>query len=244
MNKKITLVATPIGNLQDMSLRAIETLKNSDIILCEDTRNSSILLNFYQIDNANLVSYHKFNETKMLEKIEQWLNLDKNISIISDAGMPLISDPGHILVNWCHNNNIEVDAIGGGSAIINAFVLSGFPIPFVFKGFFDSRVSKIQNQIANLEYDNSYIFFVSPHKLLEVLKQIDFVYKDELKVFLVKELTKKFQKYFLGSAKQILDQIGSSFKGEYTIILCKPSKIKSKIKINKYQNYSKTNKTM
>lgn len=240
MNKKITLVATPIGNLQDISLRAIETLKNSDIILCEDTRNSSILLKFYKIDNVKLASYHKFNETKMLEKIEQWLNSNNNISVISDAGMPLISDPGHTLVNWCHNNNIEVDVIGGGSAVINAFALSGFPIPFIFKGFFDSRISKIQNQIADLNYDTSYIFFVSPHKLLEVLKQIDLKYQDEVKIFLVKELTKKFQKYFLGTAKQVIESIGENFKGEYTIILQKPTKPKSKVKVNKYQNHSKT----
>ena len=138
IKKGLYLVSTPIGNLGDITYRAIEILKNSNFILCEDTRISKILLNKFQI-RSELISYHKFNEKKNLSKIIQLLNQGSIISLISDAGTPSISDPGNILVNECIENNIDVIPIPGPSAAISAVSVSGFSEKFFFYGFFPDK---------------------------------------------------------------------------------------------------------
>ena len=135
LKKGLYLVSTPIGNLQDITLRAIQVLNNSDYILCEDTRNSKKLLKNYSI-HSKLVSYHKFNERRMLSKIIEILNKGSIVSLISDAGTPTISDPGNILINECNKNNIDIIPLPGPSAVITAVSMSGFSNKFIFYGFY------------------------------------------------------------------------------------------------------------
>ncbi|CAT05067.1 Ribosomal RNA small subunit methyltransferase I [Mesomycoplasma conjunctivae] len=236
MTKKITLVSTPIGNLKDISLRALDTLRDSDIILCEDTRVSQKLLNHYQINNKKLISYHKFNEYKMLDLIDNYLNQGLQICLISDAGVPTISDPGQILVNWAHENDIEVDIIPGANALISAFALSGYKGSFYFGGFLDSKKQQIIKQISLLDPKVSYIFYISPFKLVYTLEIIRDLYGEEIDIFLIKEITKIYQKYYRGTPDKILNNL-SAPKGEFTIIL--KLKEKKSIKKNKYEQFSK-----
>ncbi|ADM21578.1 16S rRNA (cytidine(1402)-2'-O)-methyltransferase [Mesomycoplasma hyorhinis] len=237
--KKISIVSTPIGNLKDITLRALEILKDADVILCEDTRVSSKLLNHYQISNKHLISYHKFNEYKSLSKISLLLEQDKKIALISDAGTPLISDPGQILVEYCHNNSINLEVIPGPSAVTSAFALSGFNLPFIFIGFLKETSSQRVKQLEQFLPDISYVFFVSPYKLIATLEDIEKVFKNEAKLFLIKEMTKIHERYFLGSATDIKQALGENVKGEFTLVLRLESEIKLKVKKNKYEKYSK-----
>ena len=162
LKKGLYLVPTPIGNLGDITLRAIEILKKSDLILCEDTRVSKKLLDKFQI-NADLISNHKFNETKNLTKIIQILKDDKLVSIISDAGTPGISDPGSILINECVKQNINIIPLPGASAVTTAVSISGFGGKYLFYGFFPEKEKMIiyeLEKLSNLEF--CLVFFVSP----------------------------------------------------------------------------------
>lgn len=233
--KKISIVSTPIGNLKDITLRALEILKDADVILCEDTRVSSKLLNHYQISNKHLISYHKFNEYKSLSKISLLLEQDKKIALISDAGTPLISDPGQILVEYCHNNFINLEVIPGPSAVTSAFALSGFNLPFIFIGFLKETSSQRVKQLEQFLPDISYVLY----KLIATLEDIEKVFKNEAKLFLIKEMTKIHERYFLGSATDIKQALGENVKGEFTLVLRLESEIKLKVKKNKYEKYSK-----
>ena len=158
------VVSTPLGNLKDITLRALEILKRSDFILCEDTRISKKLIEKYQI-NTKLISNHKFNEKKNISRVIQQLNSGKIISLISDAGTPCISDPGSILVNECINNDIKIFPIPGPSAVATAVSISGFSDKFLFYGFFPEKKDRLSSELKKLsELDNSLVFFVSPKK--------------------------------------------------------------------------------
>lgn len=237
--KKISIVSTPIGNLKDITLRALEVLNNSDIILCEDTRVSIKLLNYYKIKNKTLISYHKFNEYKSLEQISSFLEQGKKIALISDAGTPLISDPGQILVKYCHANSIGLEIIPGASAVISSFALSGFDLPFSFVGFLKETSSQRVKQLQQFLQDVSYIFFVSPYKLIPTLIDIEKVFENKAKLFLIKEMTKIHEKYLFGTANQVKEALGESIKGEFTLVLRIVSDVKLKVKKNKYEKYSK-----
>ena len=184
------LVSTPIGNLKDITLRAIETLKKSSYILCEDTRVSKNLLDRYEI-KSRMISNHKFNETKNLNKIISLLKSGKIISLISDAGTPGISDPGSILVNECIRNDIKVTSIPGPSAVATAVSISGFSEKFIFYGFLPEKkqaLSSVFNKISN--FDETCVFFISPKKVNKIIP--------ELKKTLVEEescFVEKYQKY-------------------------------------------------
>ncbi|MBG0730984.1 16S rRNA (cytidine(1402)-2'-O)-methyltransferase [Mycoplasma sp. 'Moose RK'] len=236
---KITIISTPIGNLKDISLRAIEILRSTNLIFCEDTRVSKKLLNYLQIYDKKLISYHKFNEKSSINKISAFLDEGKEIVLISDAGAPSISDPGQFLVSWAHEKGIEVDFIPGPSAFVSAFVLSGFDFPLVFMGFFDSRKQQIIKQISNFEEYFSYIFYVSPYKLVQILKIIQEKYDENIEIFLVKEMTKIYQKYYLGTPNQILEQLQNIPKGEFTMVLRLKNSRNERKKQNKYQKFSK-----
>ena len=161
------LVSSPIGNLKDITLRAIETLKRSSYILCEDTRVSRNLLDRYEI-KSQLVSNHKFNESKNLNKIINLLKSGKIISLISDAGTPSISDPGAILVNECVKNNIKIIPVPGPSAVATAVSISGFSEKFFFYGFLPDKKQNLSNELKKFsKFDSSLVFFVSPKKLIE-----------------------------------------------------------------------------
>jgi len=213
------LVSTPIGNLSDITLRAIEVLRQSDIILCEDTRVSKKLLDHYQI-NKTLFSYHKFNEKKLLEKIIQYLDDEKIISLISDAGTPLISDPGRILVNELYKKKIKITPIPGPSAASTAYSLSGFSDSFYFVGFLPKKTGdrkKILNNLKNLE--TSLVFFISGRDIEKIFYEFQSFFGNQ-QVLIAKELTKIHETIVRGNLSMIVEDIRSlNFKGEFTVVL-------------------------
>ena len=215
--KSLYLVSTPIGNLNDISLRAIETLKRSDYILCEDTRISKNLLEKYQI-KSNLIANHKFNEKRNVVKIIKLINQGSLISLISDAGTPGISDPGSILVNECIKNNINIIPIPGASAVISAVSISGFSEKFFFYGFFPEKDKILKEDLENLsKLNSSIVFFISPKK---INKNIPLIKKNFIgrKILICREMTKFYEEYKRSKVED-LEPLKSDLKGELTIVI-------------------------
>ena len=215
--KSLYLVSTPIGNLNDISLRAIETLKRSDYILCEDTRISKNLLEKYQI-KSNLIANHKFNEKRNVVKIIKLINQGSLISLISDAGTPGISDPGSILVNECIKNNINIIPIPGASAVISAVSISGFSEKFFFYGFFPEKDKILKEDLENLsKLNSSIVFFISPKK---INKNILLIKKNFIgrKILICREMTKFYEEYKRSKVED-LEPLKSNLKGELTIVI-------------------------
>ena len=220
------VVSTPIGNLQDITLRAIYILKNSELILCEDTRTSIKLLKKFNI-NTKMISYHKFNEKKRLGKIIQLIKNNKIVSLISDAGTPVISDPGMILIKECIKNNIALHPIPGPSAVTSALSVSGFDEKFLFYGFLPNSESQIKNEIKNLcDFPYSIIFFVSSNKINKVIK-IFKIFFSERKIMIAKEMTKIYES-FIRSDVNSLDISKYNLKGELTVAVSNKFNIKKK----------------
>lgn len=230
------VVATPIGNLNDMTKRAIETLKEVDIILCEDTRTSMKLLNNFNIKNK-LMSYHKYNEQEQTKNIIKLLKQDKNIAIITDAGTPCISDPGYILVKEARENNITVIPIGGISALITALSASGIETDkFTFQGFFPRETKEKTKLLEELNKTTIkvHIFYESPKRIIKTLEYLKNNLEIE-KISIFKELTKLHEKNYYGSLEEVLNKLQNEEKtnqGEYTFI------IKTKQKQEKEKNIS------
>ena len=215
------IVATPIGNLKDITFRAVETLKAVDYIICEDTRTSLTLLNAYDIKKP-LFSYHKFNEKEKVDKIILDLKEGKEIALISDAGMPCVSDPGNILVNACIENEIEYTCVSGASALINAFVLSGHSAPFTFIGFLPDKKSEMKKLLEDFKSSKStLIFYVSPHSLEKTIADLYEILGDR-EFTAVREISKKFEEVVAGTLKEGYKGV---IKGEF-VLLIKPSKEK------------------
>ena len=215
--KGLYLVSTPIGNLGDITLRAIDILKNSDYILCEDTRNSKILLKKYQI-NSKLIPNHKFNEKKNLVKIIQLLKKGVIISLISDAGTPGVSDPGAILVNECIKNNIEVFPLPGPSSIISAVSISGFSEKFFFYGFFPEKNKLLIDDLSNLsKLKSSIVFFVSPKKINRIIPHLKKNFSGR-RILICREMTKYFEE-FIRAEIDTLETFDYTVKGELTIVI-------------------------
>ena len=215
--KSLYLVSTPIGNLNDISLRAIETLKRSDYILCEDTRISKNLLEKYQI-KSNLIANHKFNEKRNVVKIIKLINQGSLISLISDAGTPGISDPRSILVNECIKNNINIIPIPGASAVISAVSISGFSEKFFFYGFFPEKDKILKEDLENLsKLNSSIVFFISPKK---INKNIPLIKKNFIgrKILICREMTKFYEEYKRSKVED-LEPLKSNLKGELTIVI-------------------------
>lgn len=215
---KLYLVATPIGNLEDITFRAINTLKMVDIIYCEDTRTSLKLLNHYDI-KAPLHSYHLFNENEISNKIINNINEGKNVAIISDAGMPVISDPGWVAVNEAIKNDVEVVIVPGVSAGITALVGSGLnSYQYYFAGFFNSKKTKREKELEKLvKREETIVFYESPHRIEETLRIIDKLYQDR-QIVIARELTKKHEEYLRGTAKEMLEVI-DTIKGELVVLI-------------------------
>lgn len=208
-------VATPIGNLKDISQRAIETLKLSDLILCEDTRTSQTFLNAYDIKKP-LESFHKFNFKQMTPKVIEWLKQGKTISLITDAGTPCISDPGSELIEELKNNKLEYSIIPGACAFVNAFCLSGFDMPFTFFGFLPENKKDKKSKLISLKnYDGSLIFYSAPHNLVEDLKSL-YEMLGEREVCIVRELTKLHEEVYFMNLK---DEYPKEPRGEYVVII-------------------------
>ena len=217
-------VATPIGNMGDISFRAIKILQNSDLILCEDTRVTKKILQKFEI-NKKLISNHKFNENKNLAKVIEILKKNKIVSLVSDAGTPTISDPGRILIKECEKNEIEVFPIPGASALSAAISISGFSDNFYFCGFLpekQNQIKKLFNKLLSLE--SSIVFFISPNKLE---KRIDDIKEFFLKrdIIICREITKYHEEYIRTPVKE-LSNINFSRKGEITVVISETKKEK------------------
>lgn len=208
-------VATPIGNLKDISLRAIEVLNNVDLILCEDTRTSLTFLNSIDVKKP-LESFHKFNYKQATPKVIQELLNGKNIALITDAGTPCISDPGSELIEKFNENNIKYTIIPGACAFVNAFALSGFKTPLTFIGFLPNSKKEIKSLLEEVRsYKSTLIFYISPHSLKQDIETL-YQYLGDRKVCSVRELTKKFEEieYF-----NLKDGYSKQPKGEYVLII-------------------------
>jgi 16S rRNA (cytidine1402-2'-O)-methyltransferase len=235
------IVSTPIGNLDDITLRALEVLKKSDIILCEDTRRSIKLLSHYKI-KKRLISYHKFNEKKQLVSIIKYFNEGKILSLISDAGTPLLSDPGRLLVNQCIENSIGVIPIPGPSSITSALSVSGFSDKFLFYGFLpktENELEKVLSTVSKSEFTQ--IFFIPSKKLNFYIKGFKKFFSGR-KILIAKEIT-KIHEAFIREQIDELKIFKNTIKGELTVIISenntKFKKFDEEKIVNKIKKYLK-----
>ena len=216
------IVSTPIGNLSDITLRALEVLKKSDYILCEDTRTSKNLLDRYEI-KSKLISNHKFNEKKNLSKIVEILKSDCIVSLISDAGTPSVSDPGAVLINECLINKINIYPIPGASAVSSAVSISGFSEKYYFYGFFPEKNNKLKEDFEKLRnIEGCIVFFISPRKFNRSVKDIKEYFLDR-KILICREMT-KFYEEFIRTDVNKLEVFKSDPKGELTIVISEKTK--------------------
>ena len=219
------IVSTPIGNLSDITLRALEVLKKSDYILCEDTRTSKNLLDRYEI-KSKLISNHKFNEKKNLSKIIEILKSGCIVSLISDAGTPSVSDPGAILINECLINKIDIFPIPGASAVSSAVSISGFNEKYFFYGFFPEKNKKLNEDFEKLKnLDGCIVFFISPRKFNRSVKDIKHYFSDR-KILICREMT-KFYEEFIRTNIDKLEPFKLDPKGELTIVISEKVKEKN-----------------
>tara|TARA_Y100000591_G_scaffold328518_1_gene355171 strand:- start:339 stop:1166 length:828 start_codon:yes stop_codon:yes gene_type:complete len=231
------IVSTPIGNLEDITIRALEVLRSSDIVLCEDTRRSIKLLNHYKI-KKKLISYHKFNEKKQTLNIIEYINQGKILSLVSDAGTPLLSDPGRILINQCIKNKIDIVPIPGVSSITTALSVSGFNDKFLFYGFLpktEGETSRVLSELSNQEYTQ--IFFASAQKINMYLKKFREFFGGR-KIMIAKEITKIHESFYRNEINKtkLFDE---KVKGELTIVISESNK---KIPIDKEKIINKAKK--
>ena len=210
------LVATPIGNLNEVSNRTIETLTNADLIACEDTRNTIKLLSHFDI-HTKMVSYHNFNEKEASAKLINELKEGKNIALVSDAGYPLISDPGFELVNDVIDENINIVTVSGPNAAINALVASGLETNhYMFYGFLNSKISQAKKELEQLkEFPYTIIFYEAPHRINKTLNNIYEVFGNR-KVCVARELTKIHEEYIRDDIKNLIDK---EYKGEIVLLV-------------------------
>ena len=229
------VVSTPIGNLKDITLRAVEILKQSEYILCEDTRVSKNLLEKYNI-KSKLISNHKFNEKKNINKIIEILQSKTIVSIISDAGTPGISDPGRIIVNECIKNNIDVYPVPGASAVTAAVSISGFSEKYYFYGFFPQKNKDLKEDFKTLSNLNcSIVFFISPQKINKAIGFIKNFFSDR-KILICREISKFYEEHIRTNVVQ-LELFDKLPKGELTIVLSEKD-----IKKNTYKNLNESDK--
>ncbi|MBK7566413.1 MAG: 16S rRNA (cytidine(1402)-2'-O)-methyltransferase [Bacteroidetes bacterium] len=216
---KLYIIPTPIGNLEDITLRAIRILKEVDLILAEDTRTSSVLLRHYEI-TTKTISHHKFNEHEAVKKIVQEISDGKNIALISDAGTPGISDPGYLLVHLCVENNIVVETLPGATAFVPALVNSGFPInEFVFIGFLPQKKGR-ETKLREISTEKrTMILYESTYRILKTLEQLGKIFP-ERKVSVSREISKKFEETVRGSFTEVFDHFTKKIaKGEFVIVI-------------------------
>ena len=217
---KLYLVPSPIGNLEDITLRALEVLKQADTILAEDTRKSGFLLAHYNINNKTEAN-HKFNEHRKLQGIIDRIRSGEKIALLSDAGTPGISDPGFLLVRACLENDIEVETLPGPTAFIPALVNSGLPCDrFCFEGFLPPKKGRNKRLTQLQEEDRTMVFYESPFRLLKTLKQFTEYYGQERRVSVSRELTKIYEETIRGSLTEVITYFEThTVKGEFVIVL-------------------------
>lgn len=217
---KLYVVPTPVGNLEDMTLRAIRVLKEADLVLAEDTRTSGILLKHFEIKNA-MQSYHKFNEHQVLDSIIQRLKAGETIALVSDAGTPGISDPGFLVVRECVRNGIEVQCLPGATAFVPALVASGLPDErFCFEGFLPQKKGRMTRLNALAEETRTMIFYESPYRLVKTLVQFAALFGGERKVSVCREISKIHEESVRGTLDEVIAHFTESEpKGEIVIVL-------------------------
>lgn len=216
---KFYIVATPIGNLADFTFRAKEILENVDLVACEDTRHTGILLSHYKIDTPRL-SFHSHSGQAKVDKIMSYLEDEKDVALVSDAGTPGISDPGYVLVQAALEAGVQVVPIPGASAVITALCASGLPTDkFLYLGFLPVKKGRqtIFKKIAASEH--TVVLYESPHRLRKTLEQLAEFLSDDARVVVAKELTKIYETYYRGSVAEVLAAIPEKPKGEYVIMI-------------------------
>ena len=218
---QLYIVATPIGNLQDMTYRAVDTLANVDLIACEDTRETIKILNHFEIKNK-LISYHEHNKYDKLEFLINELKSGKNIAIVTDQGTPIISDPGYELVREVIKNNIKITSLPGACAMVNAIVLSGIDSrEFVFVGFLSKDKKERKNKLNELKNEKrTMVFYLSPHKLLLTLTEMIENFGEDRNATICREMTKKYEEINATNLKQLYEMYkGRDIKGEFVLVL-------------------------
>lgn len=217
---KLYIVPTPIGNLDDITLRAVNVLRDVDFILAEDTRTTSFLLKHLGIEKK-LYSHHKFNEHATVKMVAESIAAGRNAALVSDAGTPGISDPGFLLVRTCVEAGIEVETLPGATALIPALVQSGFPCDrFCFEGFLPQKKGRAKQLQSLAEEERTMIFYESPYRVVKCLEQFAEVFGPERRVSVSRELTKKFEQTVRGTVAEVLEHFRTTDpKGEFVIVL-------------------------
>ncbi len=218
---KLYIVPTPIGNLEDITLRALNKLKECDLILCEDTRTSSKLLRHYQIDKQTM-AYHMNNEHKGMPKFIDLIKSKEHVCLITDAGTPGISDPGFLIVRECLKNDIEVECLPGATAFVPALVGSGIPCDrFFFYGFLPHKKGRQTALIQLSEIEHTVVLYESPHRLVKALEQIQEFFGKERQICVAREISKMHESYIRGNAQDVLSfyKNKESVKGEIVIVI-------------------------
>ena len=212
------LVPTPIGNMEDMTFRAINILKEVEVIFAEDTRVTKNLLNYFEISNK-LISLHDHNEDIVKTQVLEYLNVGKSVAIVTDRGTPIISDPGYKTVKYVSENGFNVIALPGACAFVPALIASGIsPQPFTFYGFLDSKVEKKRKELEKLKFiSNAIIFYEAPHRILKTMQMILDVFGDR-EVSLSREISKRYESVYRGSISDLIPTL-DSIKGEFVIVV-------------------------
>lgn len=220
MSGKLWVVPTPIGNLEDITLRALRVLKEAEVILAEDTRTSGFLLKHYGIDTP-LQAFHQHNEHKVVQNWVARISSGTNVALVSDAGTPGISDPGFLLVRACVEQGLNVECLPGATAFVPAIVMSGLPTDaFVFEGFLPHQKGRVKRITRLLEYDCTVVLYESPFRVVKLLEQLTEAGAGERHIAVARELTKKFEEVVRGSVSEVLQHFKNSApKGEFVIIL-------------------------
>jgi len=217
---KLYVVPTPVGNLEDMTFRAVRVLKEADLILAEDTRTSGILLKHFEIKNA-MQSHHKFNEHKMVESVVNRIKAGETVALISDAGTPGISDPGFLVVRECVRNGIEVQCLPGATAFVPAVVASGLPNErFSFEGFLPQKKGRMTRLISLQTETRTMIFYESPHRLLKTLIQFGEYFGVDRQVSVSREISKMYEQTVRGTLAELIEHFTTvDPRGEIVIVL-------------------------
>ena len=217
---KLYIIPTPIGNLEDITFRAVRLLKEVDAVLAEDTRTTGNLLKHFEIDKK-LISYHMNNEHKVVEHLVEELKNGMIYGLVSDAGTPAISDPGFLIVRACIQNDIEVECLPGATAFVPALVNSGFPCEkFVYEGFLPHKKGR-QTRIEKIaEEERTVVLYESPHRLLKALEQFKEAFGDEKRVAVCREISKRFEETVRGTTEELIEHFSTHpIKGEFVIVI-------------------------
>lgn len=222
---KLYIVPTPIGNLDDMTIRAIKTLEEVDLILAEDSRKTAFLLRHFEIENR-MESHHKFNEHATVERIAEEIASGKNIALVSDAGTPGISDPGFLLIRTCLEAGVEVETLPGATALIPALVQSGLPNDrFCFEGFLPHKKGRNKRITQLVEEERTMVFYESPYRVVKSLEQFVEFFGEERQASVSREITKKFEETIRGTLGELLQHFKENQpKGEFVIVVAGASK--------------------